>query len=350
MSLILREATDADGPAILDLLELTAAKGNIQLLYTRRPDPIASFKREAPDAKVLVWTDAGKVVAMGALLTRDFYVDGKIRRGTYITSLKKRPGVGQRLDLAGTQAVVTSLGADFYYFSVLDDNAMVTRAFRGVRFGDHEATMGPLGGFTTFFVKAGGRNRLPAGREFRVCERGDEAALTEFYGWLGPAAGLFPVGTPWRDNVGLSLSDFYVVTSGGGRIVAAGALWDQTDYRQYIVDRYSLGLRMARLLNPGLWLLGYPRLPKAGSVISFPMASFLLAEPGEESALLSGLSVAARRRGYEQWVAGVAHTSAFHPCVAKRRHVGFESTLYQVFPVTCDNQLKDISGVQCAYL
>jgi len=351
MNLILREATSADSAAILGLLEMTAAKGNIQLVYTRRPDPYASFLRETPAAKLLVWTDGGSVVAMGALLTRDFYVDGAICRGTYLTGLKKHPGVRQRLDLADATGALTGTGADFFFYSVLSDNAGVARAFQGVKYGSGEVTMSPLGGLTTFFSTTGGRLLLPPGRESRMCSPTDEPALAEFYGRLGPAAGLFPVGTPWQDNWGCALSDFCVVTTNGGRIVAAGALWDQTDFRQYLVAKYSPGLQVARLLNPGLSLLGYPRLPKAHTVIPFPMASFLLSEPGEEAALLTSLSVAARRRGYDQWVAGLAHTSAFHAHLARRRHVGFESTLHQVF-LGPENTLAchDISGVQCAYL
>jgi len=351
MNLVLREATSADTPAILELLELTAAKGSIELIYTRRPDAYASFRRESPETRVLVWTDNGNVAAVAALLTRDFYIEGAIRTGTYLTGLKKRPEVHERLDLAEPWRQILDSGVNLAFFSVLTSNAGVVRAFRPRTLTSPETwKMHPLGGLTTFFIKAGGRANNTG--NFRQCQEADELALAEFYGRLAQKCEFFPTGIPWRFDDGLPLSEFHVVTDTDGRIVAAGALWDQTDYRQYIVAKYGPGWRLARLLNPVFSLMGYPQLPPSGTVISFPMACFLLSEPGYEDTLASGLTIAARQRGYDQLVAGLAHTSPFHTWFAKRRHISFESQLYQVLLADADDSIPfpSIEGIQCAFL
>lgn len=348
MSLTLRPARSADGAALLALLEKSPAKGQIRIVYTRRPDAYESFQREAPDAHVFVWEADGRVVGVVARLCRTYYVDGVPKRGDYICGLKKDPTVTERLDFAEAFASVTDPTADFTFCSVLSDNSGLVTSVRKAR--RVPAELRPLGDLTTFLVKTGGRGRAAPDRQFRACQPADESALAAFYADLSPRHGLFPVGTPWRQVGGPTLSDFGVVTSASGEITAAGALWDQTDYRQYVVVGYSPLLTAARLLNPFFWLAGYPRLMKPNTVVPLPMASFLLAKPGDENALVCGLLRQARRRGYAQLVAGPAKTSPFHEQFQSRRHVSFDSTIYQVLPPDAAPTVPDISGIQCAQL
>ena len=356
MSLSFRPAASADGINIVKLLDKSPAKGRVRIIYTRRPDAYASFQREAPDARVFVWesdlgtAESDQIAGVVASLTRPYHVGGQILRGTYIGGLKKDPDVHQRLDLASAFTTVADTGADFAFCAVLTDNLGIVAAFQN----GHRVPAGvrPLGDLTTFLIKSGGRGCRQPGRHFRACQPGDEPALTRFYDRLTPQLGLFPAGVPWADNQGLSLGDFSVVTDPAGSIVAAGALWDQTDYRQYVIAGYSPLLNLARLLNPLFSLAGYPQLPRPDTVVAMPMACFLVAEPGEEEALAAGLLRQAKQRGYAQMVAGPAHSSAFYPCFASRRHVSFDSTIYLVLPTDhrAVADVPDISGLQCAYL
>ncbi|MCL2787409.1 MAG: hypothetical protein FWD59_02785 [Micrococcales bacterium] len=350
MSLVFRPATSADGVELVKLLEGTSAKGRMRIVYSRRPDAYASFLREAPDARVFVWEEGTRIVGVVAASSRMHYVDGQPARGNYISRLQKAPEVEERLNLVTAFEAVCDPASDFSFFSVLLANDGIVAAFaRGQRV---PAVPRQLGTVTTFVIKTGGRSGMPAGRGFRPCVRADEGALTAFYGALAPQRGLFPVGLPWSQHEGLALSDFCVVTNDAGRIVAAGALWDQTDFRQYIIAGYSPLLRLARLLNPMVSRVGYPRLPKPNTVVVLPMACFMLAEPGDEEALVLGLLRDAQRRGYAQMVTGLASSSPFHHPFASRRHISFDSTIYQVVPSDDGARIDvpDISGIQCAFL
>jgi hypothetical protein len=334
----------------LALLEEKPAKGAVRLCYTRRPDAYASLLREAPDARVFVWDSEGQVAGVVASFTRDFLVAGQIRRGTYIGGLKKSAALREHLDLASAFPLVADTGADFVFCSVLEANAGVIAWVHGKR--RVPANVASLGRFSTFFVKSGARVALPAGWEFRRARVGDSEALASCYTRLAPGYGMFPAGIPWEQEPSLGVGDCYVVCDASERIVAAGALWDQTDYRQYVVTDYAWPLALARALNPIFTLIGYPKLPTPGAVVAYPMACFMLAEPGAEEHLVSGLLQAARDSGYAQVACGLAHSSVFHPVLSRRKGISFGSEILQVLPEGADEPagIPSISGLQCAYL
>ena len=47
-------AESKDGERILEILECSPAKGNIELLYTRRPNAYLSYKKESNESDVFV--------------------------------------------------------------------------------------------------------------------------------------------------------------------------------------------------------------------------------------------------------------------------------------------------------
>ena len=62
MSRSIYEASPSDGREILRILESSAAKGAIELLYTRRPDAYESYMKEAGEARVFVSRDGERTV------------------------------------------------------------------------------------------------------------------------------------------------------------------------------------------------------------------------------------------------------------------------------------------------
>ena len=56
---VFEPAVDSDGSGILALLEEEASTGPILLKYTRRPDPVESFRRDC-DSDIIVGRDQEK--------------------------------------------------------------------------------------------------------------------------------------------------------------------------------------------------------------------------------------------------------------------------------------------------
>jgi hypothetical protein len=107
----------------------------------------------------------------------------------------------------------------------------------------------------------------------------------------------------------LSVTDFYIVEDGAG-IAAAGALWDQRTYQQYIALDYKGVYKLAAALGPLLRLFRYPPLPAKGEAADFAYAAFLMGRGdvgnGALRVLLAGLAIAVRSRGYGFVAVGAA--------------------------------------------
>ena len=82
-------ATREDGPGILNIMESDIARGEIQLLYTRRPNPYDSFMEESSDAVIGVFKREGDVVGTVVGVPRKMYLDGQQRKVCYVTNMKK---------------------------------------------------------------------------------------------------------------------------------------------------------------------------------------------------------------------------------------------------------------------
>ena len=71
-------------------MENDAAKGDIQLIYTRRPDPCRSFLAESDKACVGVFDNNGKVAATIAAIPHPMYLQSKVKNVCYVTNMKQR--------------------------------------------------------------------------------------------------------------------------------------------------------------------------------------------------------------------------------------------------------------------
>ena len=132
---------------------------------------------------------------------------------------------------------------------------------------------------------------------------------------------------------GLQADDFLLVSSNG---VLAGvcALWDQSAYKQTVIDHYSGVLSTLRpLYNVVASLLRRPRLPPPGSALRTAYASFLTVrddDPDVLETLLRAIRAAAHERDIDYVVAGFCERD---PHLARARrfpHIPYRSDIYTV--------------------
>ena len=77
-------AHEKDGKELLKILESSAAKGAIELIYTRRPDAYESYMKENGNAFVFISRNEEKAVGTCAELVRDVYINGERCKAAYI--------------------------------------------------------------------------------------------------------------------------------------------------------------------------------------------------------------------------------------------------------------------------
>ena len=323
-------AKPEDGKEILRILESSPAKGSIELLYTRRPDAYASYKMEAGESRVFAAKTGERTVSTCAELIRQVYIGGKPVKAAYICGLKKdadhsgHSGFGPRF----IQGLVRE-DIDFYYASVVSDNDRANAMFGKAR---RILEMNPVQTYTTFILAPKFKLKTAAKDcVFRRANAGDEASILEFLNREGRKKDLFPVINSISQFHGLSIEDFYLLER-NGEIVAAAALWDQTDYKQYVVKKYRGIMKFARLLNPLLSLLGYMKLPPEEQILDYPMLSFFLSlgdNPAYYKAFLNGLNREIRNRN-DVYVIGVPQNQIGHKIISRVPSIHFDTVIYSV--------------------
>lgn len=268
------DATPADGGEILRILESSAAKGSIELIYTRRPDAWLSYQREPGEARVFVSREEGCVVGTAAELIRSVYIGGEECRAAYLCGLKKDA------EFAGSAGFGPDFirdlqrdDIDFYYCSVVAENRKVRDMFEKPR---RIISMTSITTYKTYILNPKVRIKAPKHSfTFRKATEKDAERLLDFLADEGRKKDMFPVIHRFDEYDGLRPKDFCLLLDGDS-IVAAAALWDQTAYKQYVVKRYGKFMKSARIVNPLLAALRYVRLPRENVPLRFPILSFLL--------------------------------------------------------------------------
>jgi hypothetical protein len=357
----LQMALPEDSQGMLDLLEDTPSKGGISLIYTRRPDPWESYMREG-DRVLLAVTRSSvrqRIDGMAACAVNDLYLGGKPAKIAYLFGLRLREEAVSRIALLprGYRQFLDILndeGVSCAYTTILEGNLVARRMLEKRR-----ASM-PVyeyaGDYEIFSLTTGGSGRLPARHRFRRAGPEDEPPLLDFLNREGRRQLFFPCLT--RDALSVarttpSLSDFYILEDGDREIVCAGAVWDQRDYKQYIVDSYHGPYRWAYPFSSVSRLFGYPRLSPPGSVLPFFTLSCFAAKadkPAYFDHFLHGIREAGRR--FDFFLVGLHERHPLREVVRRRPHIVYRSRLYLVYEDKAPRRLEPdaIPYLECGRL
>ncbi|MGM9680131.1 MAG: hypothetical protein ACI3XR_01350 [Eubacteriales bacterium] len=327
------QAAATDGKEILRILESSAAKGSIELLYTRRPDAYESYMKESGEAHVFVSKDGERTIGTCAELIREVYIGGKICRSAYICGLKKDAEYEGGVGFGAT--FIHDLcreDVDFYYCSVVADNTEAQKLFEKSR---RIILMKPIAEYKTYILNPKIRLKAPKHAfSFRQATKADIPKLLEFLNTEGRKKDLFPVIRSLDQFHNLSYGDFYLLMN-GEEIVATAALWNQTEYKQYIVKRYGRMMKLAHICNPLLSALRYIQLPKENEPLNFPMLSFFLCKNDNADNFLIFLNEIKREvsKKYKMFVLGLPKGHFASSIMNNLPSIGFETKLYGInFP------------------
>lgn len=73
------------------------------------------------------------------------------------------------------------------------------------------------------------------------------------------------------------LDNFYALKDNEDNILACGNLWEQTDYKQLIIKKYSLKYKILKtVFNPVLNFFSYPKFPNENEIIKYETLSYVL--------------------------------------------------------------------------
>lgn len=270
-------ATHEDGEGILNIMESDVAKGEIQLLYTRRNNPYDSFKMESSKSVIGIFKNEDKVVGTLAGIPHEMYVNGKKRKVCYVTNMKRLPELDTHINwIDAFYKMYEPLDSEVYFCSIVKENTEVLKMLRKRRKNLPFAE--DMESYRTYIISPTASISNPCPNlGFRRATKEDEASIIQFIEKEGSRKNLFPVFSSLEEGSAPKITDFYILF-GGGEILALGALWDKRKCKQYVVKGYTGKVAFLRIFNFLISLFGYIKIPKEGSEASFTFLSFFLAK------------------------------------------------------------------------
>ena len=324
-------ATREDGPGILNIMESDIAKGDIQLLYTRRPNPYDSFMEESSKSVIGIFRNNGEIVGTIAGVPRPMYVDGTAHNVCYATNMKRMSSLKSHINwIEAFNEMYDPLDSSVYFCSVVKENTDVLKMLKKERPKLPFAV--DMDGYRTYIISPTARvkNSCP-NLGFRRATAQDEGDILAFLKSWGEKKSLFPVIESFEDENVPDVTDFYILYDNGG-IKALGALWDKSGSKQYVVKKYSKKVSVLRALNPVISMLGYVKIPPEDTQVKFTFLSFFMAKDEDQDYYRSFLYHIRSQvaRDYDMFVLGTNDHNPKREVLDKISALKFDTQLCEV--------------------
>ncbi len=344
MDVIFELATAADDAAIRRILRTNPLSGGVTVTYEREPNYFLGCGTMGRSWEVVVarrQTD-GEVVGFGCRAVRPHFVNGRMEQIGYLSQLRvDRPFRGTWLPSRGFRflhQLHIDRPAPAYLATITEENTDA----RGILV-DHPPRHFPafreVDRLHTLALIVRPPRALPASPyDIARGSSADLGAIIAFLREHGAAKQFFPAyevddfggGSATR---GFRVDDFIVARS-HGEIAGVIGLWDQSAYKQMVVQAYGGFLRRARpLYNAGVRLMGAQLLPEVGQAIRSIYASFVCIagnDPDIFRVLLRSAYNLAARRGYAYLLIGLSVRDPLLAIARRYAHITYRSRLYLV--------------------
>ncbi len=328
-------AKKEDSNELLEIIEEEYFRGRISLLYTRRPDPYESFRKEGDNVKIIVLRDSlkNKIAGFGVCAVRNLYINGKEEKAGYLFSLRARKEYMKKVPLLHRgYEYLKNLFPDvkYFYTTILEENLYVRKMLEKRR--EFMPVYEYLGDYIVYSIKTG-EDKPRGDYKVRRCEHNLDD-MVEFMNKIGKSYQFFPVikkeDLKKGNFYGLSHKDFYTVYK-GNKIKACFALWDQREYKQHILKEYKGIFRIIYPFSFLLRILGYPGLPHPGSVLKFFYLSFISIDD-EDSEIFEYIIKFIRnlKKDYPFFTVGLFEKSKFNEVMKKFKTIKYKSRVYLV--------------------
>jgi hypothetical protein len=336
-------ATEKDDADLRRLLATNAMPGRITVTFEREPNYFVGCGTMGRFWQVLIGRHqpGGEIAAVLCRATRSRFVNGQVEEIGYLGQLRVDKSYrGQWVLLHGLDALRT-LHADgrvsAYLSAISDENAIA----RGILV-DHPRSRFPTHHEVARIYTLGiilRRPWLPLFRRPAVeVERSTPAQASEIVAFLrqhGPKRQFFPAyeeadfgGDTTR---GFCAQDFLIVRH-RDQILGVLGLWDQSDYKQTVVQSYADSLRRLRpFYNLAARAVGVQPLPGIGQHIRSAYASFICVANDDTEvfgALLRQVYRLAADRGHAYLMIGLAERDPLLAVARRYPHIAYHSRLY----------------------
>lgn len=266
-----------DGKDICTLLETGEFKGNIGLVYSKRPNAVLSALKDGYDSKIAIVTNKynNEISGMGICTLNNFIVNGNIEKTAYLSGFRILKGkIGNIFKVYKMfEDYCRENNVKYTYTTILDDNKYALKMFSKKR-----KNMPDYVKIADYTVNILMKNiKYKSNNICKKTEETDYKKLEEFIQKESKNKQFFPYIDLNNGFFNLTYKDFYTLKNKDGEILACGILWNQTDYKQLIVKHYSFKYKIISMLSKIILKpLNYPFLPKTNDKVNYSTLSFVL--------------------------------------------------------------------------
>lgn len=346
-------AQPEDDPALRRLLASSAMPGRITVTFEREPNYFLGCGTMGRSWQIVIarHVASGEIAGVLCRGIRPHFINGQPQELGYIGQIRIAEKYRSLWLLQRGLAYFRALHADgrvnAYWGVISDENSiargvLVERSRRSFPAARQVARIHTLG-----IILRKPIMRLPfseASSSQPEISRGSVKFLPEIVFFLrksGAARQLFPAYdesdfTGGTATLGFSVSDFLVARC-NGVIVGVIGLWDQSSYKQTVVQGYDRSLGLIRpFYNLGMRVIGAQPLPAVGEHIHSAYASFICVASETDHkdhadvfrALLRAVYNLAAERGYAHLMLGLAENDPLLSVAQEYPHIAYHSRLY----------------------
>jgi hypothetical protein len=354
-------ATPEDDPAIRRLLATNPVPGSVTIAFEREPNYFIGCGTMGRFYQVLVArcplhvSDSGprtpdigqnSIIGVACRAIRPLFVNGQIEEVGYLGQLRVDNRFQGRWIVSGGFHFLRELDADRrvagYLATITEESATAKgilvdrprRHFPAFREVDRLCTLALI------CKKAKGKRQKAkiTGVEISHGSEKDLSTIIGFFKQHGPAKQFFPAykEDDFRNGsttLGFRIEDF-ILAYRNDELVGVIGLWDQSDYKQTVVQAYKSALRWIRpFYNVGAPLLGVQPLPSSGQRVRFVYGSFICVAENDLdifSILLRRAYGLATQRGYACLMIGLTERDPLLTVLKQYAHIPYYSRLYTV--------------------
>jgi hypothetical protein len=355
------EATEDDGDAILEILEEPDFKGDLSIIYTRRPNPTISFYREGEKVMIMLCKlkETHELIGFGCCTVQTLYVNAKETKVGYLSGLrvKKKYRMMPFLLIDAYNELIKWIkqqNIKLLYTTVLEANVKVQKMFekKRRRFPNYI----PVAEYTVYCSTVRLKKPEYSGYIVRSATTDDVGDILDLLGRARYKYDLFPKlnkeGLMGNTDEGLHYSQFYIARSKvDGSICACVYVWNQIGYKQHIIGGYNGIYKVLKHLSPVLPYVGYPKLPKEGSVLKYYTLSFFNYKEGCLEAMELLIKHIARKSTESSYfLMGVTKDDELNPMLSRLAKITYKSKLYMVDYEKTEESAKRIDNLGSLYL
>lgn len=328
------EATKQDGPNILQLLESIPTKGAVRMIYTRRPDAFTSFHSDGDSTSIgLVKDQHGKIVVMGSCVENRYYINGHEQTMSYIGSVRKNPNNPYVIPwLEKLVDTYRKPNKELLFCSIMSKNTHAIEVFTKKR--PYMPPLKLIAKYTLFVVNP--RQFKPLvlqpDMHFGKLADSDEQQALAFLKKEGQQYDFFPVIDSFQNNhLNVSADNSYVLKR-GNKIIGFVCINNQKHKKQFIIKDYAWPLKLLRIFNPVINVVGLMPLPTIDKPIDCPALTLFVVENNDRELFKSLLEQVATKLNSHHGMCMIALsiTNHNHTLLNNWHNFKFDNNLYSI--------------------